>query len=184
MHESNVIVPIRPLLLPIPEPSPLGRGTDVVAECHMQGLCGERRRLSVCPILGRQGDEDLAFGVGCEIFEEKFALAFVGAPLAKRQQTAEAAVGLPVSRIAEETRRIFEIEARADDQAKADLLGGNMRADDAGECVSVGDGECREAERLGLRDELMGMRSTGEKREVGDRLQLGVGERRSHRIHP
>jgi hypothetical protein len=99
-------------------------------------------------IVGRQGDEDQPFGVGGDIGEIKLAFAFLGAALAQGQQAAQPAIGRAVARISEQARRVLKIEADADDQLDAGLLGGEMGADRAGERVPIGDGDGREAKRL------------------------------------
>ncbi len=92
-------------------------------------------------ILGREGDEDQAFGVGRNVIEKERALPLLGAALAERQQPAEPAVGGAVGRIDKQARSILQIEANADDELDANLLGGEMGANDAGKRVPIGDGD-------------------------------------------
>ena len=68
-----------------------------------------------------------------------------------------------------------EIEARADHEANADLLGGDVRPHDAGKRVAIGQRERGQAELGGAQDQLLGVRSPAQKREIAGDLQLGVG---------
>ena len=76
----------------------------------------------------QERNKDLTCRVGSHIFKVQCALAFDGAALAERQEPAQAAVGGAVSRKAEQAWRVGQIEAGADDEAKAGFLGGDMRA--------------------------------------------------------
>ncbi len=61
--------------------------------------------------------------MGGDVVEVKRAFALHGAALAEREQTAEPAIGGAVARVGEQARRVFKIEARADDELDAaDLL--------------------------------------------------------------
>ena len=67
-----------------------------------------------------------------------------------------------------------KIEARADHEADADLLGGDVRPHDAGERVAIGQCDRGQAELGGAQDQLLGVRSPAQKREIAGDLQLGV----------
>ena len=112
-----------------------------------------------------------------DIVEKERALPLLGAHLPERQQAREAAIGGAVARQAQEARAVLQIETRPDDELQPDLLGGEVRAHDAGKRVAVGDGERGQAQRLRLRDELLAMRGAAQEREVGRDLQLGVARR-------
>ena len=111
--------------------------------------------------------------------KSKPALAFLRPHLARREKPAETSVGGTVGRIAQQARRILEIELGADHETEAGLLGGDMRAYDAGKRVAVRDGDGGEPEGLGGGNQLVGMRGAGEKREIARHLQLGIGRRPS-----
>ena len=126
-------------------------------------------------IVGRQSDEDEAIGVGGNVGEMERAFPLLGAALAKREQAAEPAVSGAVRRVGEQARRIVEIETRADDEFDAaHFFRGKMRADHAGERVTVGDGDCRKPERLCRRHQLLGVRAATQEREIGGDFELGV----------
>jgi hypothetical protein len=132
-------------------------------------------------IVRGEGDEDHPFGMGGDIIEMKLAFAFLGAALAQGQQAAQPAIGRAVAGISEQARRVLEIEADADDQLDAGLLGGEMSTDRAGERVPIGDGDGREAKRLRRRHQFLGMRAAAQEREVGGDIELGV---RGYRVIP
>jgi hypothetical protein len=75
-----------------------------------------------------------------------------------------------------------EIEARADHEANADLLGGKVRPHDAGKRVAIGQGDRGQAELGGTQDQLLGVRSPAQKREIAGDLQLGVDSHGSRRL--
>jgi hypothetical protein len=68
-----------------------------------------------------------------------------------------------------------EVEAGADHEADADLLGGDVRPHHAGERIAIGQRERGEAELGGAQHQLFGMRAAAQEREVAGDLQLGVG---------
>ena len=127
------------------------------------------------PTLGRHDDKHLALRMRRDVGERQVALAFLRAALTQRQEAAEAAVGFPVLRIADEAQAILEIETGADDEAKARLLGRHVRAHDAGERIAVGEAEPREAESFRLSHEFVRVRAPAQEREIRDHLQLGIG---------
>ena len=49
-----------------------------------------------------------------------------------------------------------------------------MRAHHAGKRVAVGDGDCREPERLRRRHQLLGVRAAAQEGEIGGDVELGV----------
>ncbi len=64
--------------------------------------------------LRRQDDEHLALPMVFQLRQGEPAIALLGAPLAERQQAAQAAVGGPVGRIAQHLGPVLGYEARAD----------------------------------------------------------------------
>ncbi len=102
-------------------------------------------------------------------------MALDGAPVAEREQAAEPAVGGAVGRIADGLEAIGGNEARADGEADLVLLGGLMRAHDAGQRVAVGNADGGELQLRRLADHLMGMRCPAQEREVGGGDELGEG---------
>jgi hypothetical protein len=109
-----------------------------------------------------------------DIFEIKRALSFLGAPLPKREEAAEPPIRSAVARIGKQARSILQIEARADHELDADLLGGEMGADHAGKGVAIGDGDGLEADGFRRRDQLFGVRAAAQEGEVGGDVELGV----------
>ena len=105
------------------------------------------------------------------------ALALGRAQVAAGDQSCEAAVRRPVGGEQHEWRRVGRGDLGADEQVEVVLFGGDVGADDAGERVAVGDCEGGVAELGGALDELFGMRSAAEEREVGEAVELGVAGR-------
>ncbi len=126
------------------------------------------------PIVRWKCDEDLPFGVGGDIVEEKVTLAFFRAPLAERDQAAQAPVGFAVCWKTEKAEAVCQIEPRADDKTQARLLRGNMRAHDTGKRVAICDGDGRKPQRFGLRHELFSVRAAAQKRKIARDLKLRV----------
>ena len=125
--------------------------------------------------IGRQRDEDEAFGVGGDVVEMERAFPLLGAALAEREQPAEPAVSGAVRRVGEEARRILQIETRPDHEFDAaDFTRREMGAHHAGERVVVGDGDCREPKRLGRCNQLLGVRAATQEGEIGGDVELGV----------
>jgi hypothetical protein len=123
--------------------------------------------LAPIPIVRRQRDEDLAFGMSCNVGEMQNAFALVRPALAERQKPAETAIGRAVLRIDEQARRILEIEAGADYEPKPlELLGilcSNVSAHDTGKRVAIRHCDGRKPEHLRLRDKFLGMRGAAQK---------------------
>jgi hypothetical protein len=126
------------------------------------------------PIVRRERNEDLAIRMHGNVGEEKNALAFPSAALAKRDQAAQTAISFSIRWEAEKAWGIFKIEPCADDETQARLFSCNMRADDASKRIAVGNGDSLKAERLRLRYEFFAVRGSPQKREVGRNLELCV----------
>ena len=126
-----------------------------------------RLHLAPIPIVGRQRDEDLAFGMSCNVGETQNAFALLRPALAERQKPAETAISRAVLRIDEQARRVLKIEAGADHHPQPpNLLGilrSNVGAHDAGKRVAIRDCNGRKPEHLCLRDKLLGMRGAAQK---------------------
>lgn len=133
------------------------------------------KRLAPVPVRRRQQDQHLARSMGRDVRDAETALALGRATLTERQETAEAAPGGAIGRIAEKPRAAVQVEAGAGQEAQAHLLGRCVRAHHAGDGVAVGEAERGDAECLGVGDELVRMRAAFEERKVGDGLQLGIG---------
>jgi hypothetical protein len=67
-----------------------------------------------------------------------------------------------------------QVEAGADHEADADLLGGDVRPHHAGERIAIGQRERGQAELGGAQDQLLRVRAPAQEREVAGDLQLGV----------
>jgi len=104
----------------------------------------------------------------------EMAFAFWRAPFAKGKERRQPAIGGAILGIGEEAGAVAQIEAHADDEADANVLGRLMRADKAGDAVAVGDRDRREAKRRGPLDQFARMRAAAQEREIAGRLQLGV----------
>jgi hypothetical protein len=104
----------------------------------------------------------------------EMAFAFWRAPFAKGKERRQPAIGGAILGIGEEAGAVAQIEAHADDEADANVLGRLMRADKAGDAVAVGNGDRLETKQSRLPDQLVGMRPAVQKREIAGRLQLGV----------
>jgi hypothetical protein len=68
-----------------------------------------------------------------------------------------------------------QVEARADHEADAHLLGGDVRPHHAGQRVAIGQRERGETELGGAQDHLLGVRAAAQERKIAGDLQLGVG---------
>ena len=104
----------------------------------------------------------------------EMAFTLAGAPLADAEQAAQPRIGGAVGRVDQQRRAAGEVEPAADDDRKVDLASALVGAGDAGERVAVGDCECRQAERLRLRQQLLDMRGAAQKGVVRGDLQFSV----------
>ena len=147
------------------------------------GIPPRCRHLPPVPIIRRQCDENLAFGVGGNIGEEQQALALGGAALAKRDEAAQTAVGSAITRKAQQTWRVLKIEPCADDEAEPRVLRRHVGADHTGERIAIGNRNRGEAQRLGFRHQFIGVRGAAQEREVTRHLQFGVANSRARRAH-
>src|SRR4029077_3785201 len=86
----------------------------------------------------------------------------------------EAPVDAAILRKGEGARAVAQIETAADDKAEPDLFCRMMRAHDAGEAVAVGDRDRCMTESSRGQHQLVRMRRTAQKREVGGDLQFRV----------
>ena len=94
-----------------------------------------------------------------------FAFAFRRATAAERDQTRQPAVSGAVLRKGEQAHAVDQIEPRADQQAKALLLRGDMHAYHAGQAVAVGHGDRGMAQGGGLRHQFVRMRGAAQEAE-------------------
>ncbi len=105
--------------------------------------------------------------------------AFAPAPLGQRQQPAQPGPGRAVHRIDQEGGSVPHIEPAAGHQPHAGLGGALVRPRDARHAVAVGDPQRRQAEQLGLGEQLLRMAGAAQERVVGGDLQLGVGHQKT-----
>ncbi len=114
-----------------------------------------------------------------QILEIQMALALGRPEIALGEKPAEPPIGGAVSGIGEHVgRAVDEAQPRAgDDAQRADrsavLARIDMRPDDAGERVAIGDPNSIEPQFGGARNKLFGMRSAAQKREIRRRREFG-----------
>jgi hypothetical protein len=80
-------------------------------------------------------------------------------------------------------RRILKLDLRPDDRVETGLQGGTRETHRAIQATVIGDGQSGQAQLHGPGDQLIRRRSAIEEREVGVRVQFGVGDAR-HEIAP
>lgn len=122
----------------------------------------------------RNQDRDQSLPIGDDIVPFEMAFCFAGPALAERQQPAKARIGRPVGRIDQHRHAVGEIETAADNQPDACRLCRFMRAHDAGKRIAIDDSERFDAERCGLREQLLAGRCSAQEREMRGDLQLGI----------
>src|SRR5665213_881571 len=125
----------------------------------------------VC-IFGEQR-KDNTIGMVIDIFKSEDALAFHCTALAKREQPTKPPVSAPISWVCEQ-RDVIEHQLGTHNHFKVHVLGSGMGANNASKRVAIGYPNGRNAEMLGLRDQLLGMRRPSQKREVGSTLEFGI----------
>ena len=138
-------------------------------------------------LLRRQRYQLLTEAMSQHIGIGQCALAFLRAPLAIGEQGAEPAVSRTVFRIAEQARRILEVEPTADNEPD---LGNLLRcpfatikgAHDSRQCIAVRDADRFISERSRLRRQLMRLRPALKEGEVGRDLKLDGAE--GHKLIP
>ena len=112
-----------------------------------------------------------------DVSEEERALSLLGAHLAERQQTAEAAVSGAATGIDEQARRVLQIEPGPDDEFDpAHFACGKVGAHHAGKRVAVGDGDGRKSKRARRRHQLLAMRAAAQEGEIGSDVELGIAD--------
>ena len=128
------------------------------------------------PELGRK----LALPELEEIVQNQRAIALWRAHIAARQHQAQPAIGGAVARIAQDFRGLVgKDQPRADRQPEV-LVRNLMRpqkgegAHDAGHGIAVGETYAAMPQLQRLRDQLLGMRSAAQEREIGRRGEFGV----------
>ena len=131
--------------------------------------------------IGREDDEQLPLAIRNDVGAEQPALGLFDPPLAQGQQAGEAGIGGSIGRQAQQRRAVLAVQAYADDQADAGLLGGDMGSHDAGQRVAVGDRDGTMAQVRGRLGQLLRVRGAAQEREVRGDLKLDVI---GHRRHP
>jgi hypothetical protein len=94
-------------------------------------------------------------------------------------QPGERAIARAVGGERHELERIDAVELRPDDERQLALLGRDVRTHHARERALIGERERSIVQVLGLRDELLAVRGAAQKREIAQRMQLGVHARAS-----
>ena len=124
--------------------------------------------------INRQDHNNLTVAMRDYVGIVEMAFAFGRAALAEGQQTRQAAIGGAVLGEGEKARAVAQIETAADDEPEPDLLCRVMGAHDTGKAVVVGDRDRRMTECRRGHHQLVRMRCTAQKREIGGDLQLRV----------
>ena len=148
---------------------------DIVAE-----LLQERGEALV-DLLWRQRHQLLAEAMIQHVGVVQQALALFRAPLAEGEQGAKPAIGRAILRIAQQARRIREIEPAPDDQADrrnllCRLLAAVEGAHDPRQCVAIRHADRLIAQRRRLRRQLLRPRPALQEGEVGGDLKLDGAE--------
>jgi hypothetical protein len=128
----------------------------------------------------RQRDKNLAFAGTQNLLEGQMAFAFVGLEIGFGQESAKPSVGLPIGRVGQHLETVDGDQPRADEKFYVSVLGFVIGAHHAGKAVAVGDADGGEAERIGRRHHLSGMRGAAQEGKVGGDGELGIGAHRSH----
>ena len=122
----------------------------------------------------RDQHRDQACAIGDEIGPVEPAGRLAAAPLAQGEQPAEPGVGRTVGRVDQHRHPLPQIEPTPDDQPHPGVLRRLMRPHDAREAVAVGDGQRRDPEARGLREQLLAGARPAQERKMRRHLQLGV----------
>ena len=127
-----------------------------------------------------QRDKLLALAELEKIVQNQRAIALSRAHIAARQHQAQPAIGGAVPRIAQDFRGLVgKDQPRADRQPEV-LVANLMRAQkgegahDAGHGIAVGETYAAMPQLQRLRDQLLGVRSAAQEREIGRRGEFGV----------
>ena len=123
---------------------------------------------------GHDQREDLVSRQRLEVGVQNRIHPFLAAPSSSGDQGRDRAVGISIGREQDEFRSVFQTQLGAMDQLQPVLLRGHVRAHAAGERAFVGQRERRIAERRGARDELLGVRSAAQEREVRQAVRLRI----------
>src|SRR5665648_496693 len=99
-----------------PSLSPQGRGSrwrcgrvsplPIGERVRVRGKRNDIWKWGRLPIIGRERDEDQAFGVVRDVIEKQRALTFLGAALAEGEEPAKPAIGGAVGRVGEQAGRL------------------------------------------------------------------------------
>ena len=111
------------------------------------------------------------------------AFRLAAALLSHGQQPAEPGIGGTVGRIDQHGYAIDQIEAAADDEPNAGILGGLMGADDAGQRIAVDHRQGLDAECGRLREQVVARAGAAQKRKMAGHLQFGI-RRHAHAKTP
>jgi len=149
-----------------------GAEEDALRGCFHK-LCKMRKEGRV-ELGGRQGDQHLPFARGPDLGESDMALGLLCPPVAFRQQTAEAAIGIAVGRISEHFETVGRHQSDARQIFDLAFAGLVIGAHHAGEAVAVGDANGGKTELIGTRDHFLRMRSPAQEGEIGGDGELGV----------
>ena len=124
--------------------------------------------------LVRHQHRDEPLGVFGEVVPAEQAGSLAAAPLAARQQAAEATIGRPVGGIDQDRGTVGEFQPAADNQPDAGRLRRLMGADDAGQAIAIGDRQGGEPAGGGLVEQFLAGAGAAQEGEMRGAVQLGV----------
>ena len=106
-------------------------------------------------------------------------MTFVARAPGSGDQPGQRAIAGTVGGERHELERIGAVELSPDDERQLALLGCDVRTHHACERAFIGESERSIVQTLGLLDELLAVRGAAQKREIAQRMQLGVHARAS-----
>ena len=127
-------------------------------------------------VIGHVGDQDRqkALGVVRHIGPVQVARPLARPRLAQGQQTAQSAIARAVHRIDQHRHAAAQVQAAADDQPHAGVVGRLERADDARQAVAVRDGQRPHAHQRRGGEQLLRGGRPAQEREMRGHLQFDI----------
>jgi hypothetical protein len=123
------------------------------------------------------GRHDPTFSMVEHFCPAELALALRRAHAAEGQEFGQSPIALPARRPDQIGGAVVQLQTRPDDEAKLDVLGGDMRADHPSQAVTIADANTSMTKRGGGRDHFSRVRRALKQREVGACAQLCEGDR-------
>ena len=109
-----------------------------------------------------------------EVLTHEPVSAFLDGAARLADQAAQGAVAGTTGRQGDELEIVAATQLRTDDQLQPMLFGGDVGTHDARERALVGERKRAVPERLGLQDELLGLRGAAQEGEITERMEFGV----------